>query len=109
MLATYKFVFNRKNIPLKGGETAVVQLRVTLNRRARYISTGIYIEKKQWAGRNGEWIVAHPQAPEYNAYLTEMVSRVGKADALANIDARSITYEAVKQLVRNDSDLFVIR
>jgi len=69
MLATYKFVFNRKNIPLKKGETAVVQMRITLNRRARYISTGIYLEKKQWNGRSGEWIIAHPQAPEYNAYL----------------------------------------
>ncbi|MDR0692152.1 MAG: hypothetical protein LBF69_03850 [Prevotellaceae bacterium] len=32
MLATYKFVFNRKKQRLAKGEAALVQLRVTINR-----------------------------------------------------------------------------
>ena len=51
MLATYKFIFNRKKQRLAKGEAALVQLRVTINRTVRFFSTGIYVEKNQWAGR----------------------------------------------------------
>ncbi|MDR0692669.1 MAG: tyrosine-type recombinase/integrase [Prevotellaceae bacterium] len=41
MLATYNFVFNRKKQRLAKGETALVQLRVTINRVVRFFFTGI--------------------------------------------------------------------
>ena len=104
MLATYKFVFNRKNASLKRGETSVVQLRITANRRARFLSTGIYIEKHQWADKDGAWIVNHLAEAEYNAFLTEILSRVKKAGAMAEVEGRTLSYDAIKGLVRNNID-----
>lgn len=105
MIAYYKFVFNRNNRPLKAGQKSLVQLRMTMDRQARYFSTGIRIEKYQWSGRDGTWIINHDAANEYNAFLWEILSRVQRANALAEIDARSLSYESVKHIVRYEADL----
>ncbi|MDR0510264.1 MAG: hypothetical protein LBH06_04140 [Rikenellaceae bacterium] len=45
MIARYKLVYNRHDRPVKSGHTAPVHLRVTVNRKVRYIDTGIRLEK----------------------------------------------------------------
>ncbi|MDR1225863.1 MAG: hypothetical protein LBK47_03070 [Prevotellaceae bacterium] len=57
MLAHYKYVFNRKNERLGNGNTALVQLRITIDRNPKYYSTGIYLEKQQWSGADNAWVV----------------------------------------------------
>jgi hypothetical protein len=53
MNATYLLRFNRKNATLLPGEKALIQFCVTHNRRKKWISTGIYVEKHQWNKAKG--------------------------------------------------------
>jgi len=100
MLSTHKFVFNRKNEKLKKGETALVQLRVTIDRVAKPYSTGIYLEKHQWSGVDNAWVVNTPLAADYNALLLDIITKVRKADIQAAQSNRQLSPEAVRQIVK---------
>lgn len=51
--------------------TAPVWIRITANRKSRYISTGVYIEPKYWNNKKQQVRASHPIAPALNASLKE--------------------------------------
>ena len=103
MLATYKFIFNRKKQRLAKGETGLVQLRVTINRTVRFFSTGIYIEKSQWAGKDKAWIVNCENAKDYNDLLNSVLIRVRSEEIKALSRGNVLSHEAVKNIIKGDS------
>jgi integrase len=102
MLATYKYVFNRKNERLKKGETALVQLRVTINRQQKHFSTGIYLEKHQWSGTDNAWVVRTPVAADYNALLLEIITRIRKAEVQAAQVGQPLSHKVVEKIIKGD-------
>ena len=56
--ATVKLVLRRDKRKADG--TAPVWLRITANRKSRYISTGIYLEPKHWNETKQRVRAAHP-------------------------------------------------
>ena len=53
--------------------TAPVWIRITANRKSRFISTGVYIEPKYWNDRKSQVRASHPIAPTLNANLEKAV------------------------------------
>ena len=96
--ASVKLVL-RENKKKKDG-TAPIWIRVTANRKSRYLSTKIYIEPKYWNPKKQQVRSSHPIAPTLNASLKEAMLRVQK-EAL---DAPSAT--AVKASVKGGGGSF---
>ena len=108
MLAHYKFVFNLKNDRLIKGKKALVQLRVTINRKPKYYTTGIYLEKPQWSGTDNAWVVNTPLAADYNALLLEIITKVRKAELNAAQNGQLLSHEAVQQIIKGkDAGSFI--
>ena len=108
MLASYKFVFNLKNERLGKGKKALVQLRVTINRKSKYYTTGIHLEKLQWNGADNAWVVNTPLAADYNALLLEIITKVRKAELNAAQSGQPLSHEVVQQIIRGkDTGSFV--
>lgn len=66
-MVLFALVFNRKGSLNRDGR-ALVQIRAYQAGRARYFSTGIYLEPRHWARRVAK-VVDCPNAPELNAEL----------------------------------------
>ena len=64
MKVRYTKVFNRKKKLSKDG-TALIQIRAYLNGENKYFSTKIYVQPKQWDGKNKQ-IVKHSQQSHLN-------------------------------------------
>ena len=58
--------------------TAPVWIRITANRKSRFISTGVYIEPKYWNDRKSQVRASHPFAPTLNTNLEKAVLLVGE-------------------------------
>ena len=69
------FVYNRLNKLSKKG-TAPIELRVTYNRKQKYLGTGISITPKQW--KNGH-IINTPEASLLNQELDKFILSVRQA------------------------------
>lgn len=65
----------RENKKKKDG-TVPIWIRITANRKSRYISTGIYIEPKHWNEKKHKIRASHPLAPTLNASLQKAMLRV---------------------------------
>lgn len=101
MLARYAFVYNRKNKTLKRDETALVQLRITIDRKAKYYSTGIYVPRHTWRGGDRNWIVGIPEANDYNSFLESILQRLRSAEIKAKMEDRAISHDEVSLIIRN--------
>ena len=76
---------------------APVWIRITANRKSRYISTGIYIEPKYWNERKSKVRKSHELASAYNDEIRSLRIECEKA----SLDAD--TAQAVKDEVQGDS------
>ena len=81
--ASVKLVL-RKDKTKKDG-TAPIAIRVTANRKSKYMSTGVYIEPKYWNEKKQQIRASHPIAASLNAKIKEALYDTQK-EAL---DARS--------------------
>lgn len=71
-IPTLKFVYDRRHTAA-GNKKASIELRITYNKKQKYISSGISVCKDQW--REG-YIVNTPDARQLNAYLDTLLSKV---------------------------------
>lgn len=67
---TTKFIFNRKG-KLNSEGRALIQLRVTINRVTRFVSTGVYVKPDEWSEKTNR-IIKHPQATKLNAIINKV-------------------------------------
>lgn len=67
---TTKFIFNRKG-KLNSEGRALIQLRVTINRATRFMSTGVYVKPDEWSEKTNR-IIKHPQAVKLNAIINKV-------------------------------------
>ncbi len=74
--ATVKLVLRRHKRKADG--TAPVWLRITANRKSRYISTGIYLEPRHWNETKQRVRAAHPIAPALNARLQDLLLQASR-------------------------------
>lgn len=67
------FVFDRYS-KATSTRAAIIEIRVTYNRKQKYISTGISVYANQWNGN----IVNHPNAIQLNQVLNEILSSINQ-------------------------------
>lgn len=69
----YAFVYARK---AKEGDTGpfLLQLRVTINRKSKYFTTGFKIERSQWHATRR--IINHPRKVLMNSVLRDLESKI---------------------------------
>lgn len=67
----FRLVYNRKKKLNKSGK-ALIQVEAYRNRKKVYISTGIYVNPKQWDNHHSR-IIQHPHSEELNRMLEEFI------------------------------------
>lgn len=90
--ATVKLVL-RKEKQKKDG-TAPVYLRITANRKSRYVSAGVAVEPKHWNENKQQVRASHPIAPALNARLQSVLHEAGR-QALEAPSAKAVKAKLV--------------
>jgi site-specific recombinase XerD len=79
-----------------------IYLRITANRKRSYISTGYYILKVHWDGKNEVVKPSHTLADQINLDITNRKKQVMDELLQAAIDKKFKSASAVKQIVAED-------
>ncbi len=95
----YKFIHARKGYKEDG--TALVQLRVTINRKTRYFSTGISVTKDQWHQQYHFTKVG--KKVEYNNQLRDMVAKLDEYEYHCRQNNLSLSLDAVTKILKNQN------
>ncbi|RKD96742.1 site-specific integrase [Marinifilum flexuosum] len=103
MSASYKFVYNRKG-KLNSENKALVQLRVYMNRKQKFFTTGEYLRESQWDDEKKK-IVNHPNAIKKNKKLRDMISSLEDYEIRIMDEGKKFTFEHVEQFLSGDSDI----
>lgn len=103
MLAHYSFVYNRKKKRLQKGEKALVQLRIWTEKKARYHSTGIYIESRYWNGKEPQWVIGCPNAKDYNDLLFSILTKVRSSEVKAIGEGNSLSHSSIDNVIQNNN------
>lgn len=103
-MITQKIVFDRRKTASRTRE-GIIEIRVIIDRKAIYLSTGVRVHKNEWAAG---MIVNRPDAEVLNQRLAIMSEKVGRAvnDAVkqgVKLDVESVK-QAVWQFVESKSD-----
>ena len=103
-MITQKIVFDRRKTASRTRE-GIIEIRVIIDRKAIYLSTGVRVHKNEWAAG---MIVNRPDAEVLNQRLAIMSEKVGRAvnDAVkqgVKLDTESVK-QAVWQFVESQSD-----
>ena len=103
-MITQKIVFDRRKTASRTRE-GIIEIRVIIDRKAIYLSTGVRVHKNEWAAG---MIVNRPEAEVLNQRLAIMSEKVGRAvnDAVkqgVKLDTESVK-QAVWQLVESQTD-----
>ena len=71
MAASVKLVLRKDKVKSDG--TVPVWIRITINRKSKYISTGIYVLPVQWNETKQSIRKSHPLAPTLNQQLQKIL------------------------------------
>ena len=74
----FRLVYNRKKKLNKSGK-ALIQVEAYRNRKKVYISTGIYVNPKQWDNHHSR-IIQHPHSEELNRMLACIIHSLHKKE-----------------------------
>ena len=94
-MITQKIVFDRRKTASRTRE-GIIEIRVIIDRKAIYLSTGVRVHKNEWAAG---MIVNRPDAEVLNQRLAIMSEKVGRAVNDAVKQGVKLNVESVKQAV----------
>lgn len=94
-MITQKIVFDRRKTASRTRE-GIIEIRVIIDRKAIYLSTGVRVHKNEWAAG---MIVNRPDAEVLNQRLAIMSEKVGRAVNDAVKQSVKLNTESVKQSV----------
>lgn len=100
-IPSLKFIFDRKHnasVSKKG----IIELRLSYERKQKYVSTGISIYPGQWDARNECANEQCGEASEYNAILMKMKQKALKVISKM-VDEDNIDLEAIPTLLKNNA------
>ena len=100
-ISALKFIFDRKHqasIPKKG----IIELRISYNRKQKYMSTGINIYPGQWDEKNECVNKQCTESSEYNAILMKIMKKALQVISKM-VDDDNIDIEAIPALLRNNA------
>lgn len=104
MGASYKSVLNKNRIKNKSGKYTIF-IRITLDRRSAYISTGEKIEEKFWQGKENKWIRdSHPFAFELNSLLSQKIHSLKEYEYRQKLFGNSLSLQNLKDHITKKSN-----
>lgn len=77
-LPSIVYVYDRKKRASSTKE-GVIELRITFERKSKYMSTGVMVLPREWRGRGGVWITNRFDSRELNNTLDIFMSNIRKA------------------------------
>lgn len=100
--ASYKIKFNRRNKLLKD-DTAPIEIEVCIDRKQRFIKTGIYVDPEQWDEENKR-VTKHPKKAQHNVFIKQMLSDIEKFETDLNFKGQYLTIEKLNSFIKNKKD-----
>lgn len=100
-MATLKIVL-RKN-KAKKDSTIPLAIRITQDRKSRYIFTGQYIEEKHWNTENTTVRKSHPNSARLNNFLRKKLSEANERIIEAETADKSFTTLDIKKKIKNSA------
>ena len=101
-MATIKLVLRTNK--MRGDGMAPLYLRITVNRKSRFLSSGIFIEPQYWNNKKQVVRKGHPLSSAYNARLADLRIQVERSILETERKSGSVSAENLKrQIVGGDS------
>lgn len=107
-MATVKIVL-RKNYKKKEG-TFPIALRITQNRKSRFIFTGEYIKESDWNSKEGLAKKSHPNSKRLNNYLLKKLSEAHSVALDVQTNQNSTSSNSIKKKIvgKDKMDFFEV-
>jgi integrase len=107
-MATVKIVL-RKNYKKKDG-TFPIALRITQNRKSRFIFTGEYIKETDWNAKEGLAKKSHPNSKRLNNYLLKKLSEAHSVALDVQTNQNSTSSNSIKKKIvgKDKMDFFEV-
>ena len=94
-MITTKLIFDRKNKARKSGE-GVVEIRLTVERKTCYISTGVYLREREWAAG---MVVNRPDAQTLNERLAMLFEKANQEVNRCIMSGMEVSAEQIRRNV----------
>ncbi|WP_298511079.1 site-specific integrase [uncultured Kordia sp.] len=94
----------------KKNNTFPLAIRITKNRKTRYVFTGEYIKEKDWNEKEGLVKKSHPNSARLNNFLQKKLSEAHSIALDVETTDKSKTVKSIKKKIVNDNnaDFFAI-
>jgi len=89
--ASYKIKFNRRN-KLLSDDTAPIEIEVCIDRKQKFIKTGLHVKTVQWDPEKKK-IIKHPNKAQWNIFLNQFLSDIEQFEAELNFKGQYITID----------------
>ena len=99
-MATVKIIL-RKNYQKKDGSYPIT-LRITKDRKARFIFTGEYIQEKDWDAKNGLAKKTYKNSKRLNNFLLKKLSEAHNIALDVETNDNQKTVKSIKKMIVND-------
>ena len=95
-MATLKYIIRPGKVRANG--EAPIYLRITQSRKSRFMSTGVYLQERDWNPERQQVRKSHPLAVKLNDHLqTELLQARGKV-----MQARNVGADRLKATIAGD-------
>jgi site-specific recombinase XerD len=93
---TYKTLYNHKKRLDKAGK-APLYIRITIERKAQYFNTGLYVEPEYWSEKKGEIKTSLPNGAEYKQAVQAIQQKITAKEIELRREGKEITFEALRK------------
>ncbi len=100
-MASVKLVL-RKN-KKRSDNTCPIAIRITKDRKTRYIFTGKYVQEKEWDSNHARVKRSHENSARLNAFLRKKLSEVEAINDTAEITEESLSAKQIKKKAKRQS------
>ena len=100
--ATYKIKYNRRDKLSKKDGTAPVEIVVTVNRKQKFINTGIHLLPDQWNDEN-KCVVKHTKKSSLNIFIKQFLQDIENFETQLNIKGQFLTIDKLNTYLSHKS------
>lgn len=104
MGCSYKAILNKNNIRNKNGRYTVF-IRITVDRRSRYLNTGEKIDEKHWSGKENKWIRdSYPFAFELNTLIRKKIQLLQQFEYRQKLFGNAVSLQGLSEYFSKKAD-----
>ena len=101
---SYKAILNKNNRENKTGRHSVF-IRITIDRRSKYINLDERIEEKYWTGKENRWVKeSYPFAFELNSLIRKKMELLHQFEYRQKLFGNAISHETINEYFSKKAD-----